>query len=211
MVRRIRHVRAKGTAAKLNLALATAPRFTGLDDAAHRGRIVLAPSLRYVEAASNPAKYGELPTAPVIEITIPTLADPTLADQGEHMLSAVVQHVPHALDGGWTDEARDRLADLVLDVLEPYAPSLGRLVVARQVISPADIERLTGAAGGHWHQGELAVDQMLMLRPVNGMGHYATGVPGLSLCGSAAHPGGDVMGAAGRNAALAAMNGGGAA
>jgi phytoene dehydrogenase-like protein len=209
MVRRIRHVRAKGTTAKLNFALSGVPRFSGLDEAAHRGRIVLAPSLRYVEDAFNPAKYGELSPAPVLDLTIPTLADSTLADQGGHVLSVVMQYAPHSLAGGWTDEARDRLAEIVLDALEPYAPGLRRLVIARQVLTPLDIERLTGATGGHWHHGELAVDQMLMPRPVNGMGHYAKGVPGLFLCGAAAHPGGDVMGVAGRNAALAAMNGGG--
>lgn len=208
MVRRIRHVRAKGVTAKLNLAVSAAPRFAGLDEAAHRGRILLAPSLRHVEEAFNPAKYGELSPAPVLDFTIPTLADPSLADEGGHALSVVMQYAPYALAGGWDEAARDRLADTVLEALEPYAPGLSRLVTARQVLTPVDIERLTGATGGHWHHGELAPDQMLMLRPVNGMGHYATGVPGLFLCGAAAHPGGDVMGVAGRNAALAAMNGG---
>ncbi len=209
MVRRIRHVRAKGATAKLNLALSAAPRFTGLDAAAHRGRILLAPSLRYLELAFDAAKHGELPRAPVLDLTIPTLADPTLADEGGHVLSVVVQYAPHALAGGWDEAARERLAEIALDALEPHAPGLRRSVTARKVLSPVDIERLTGATGGHWHHGELAVDQMLMLRPVNGMGHYATGVPGLFLCGAAAHPGGDVMGVAGRNAALAVLNGGG--
>ena len=209
MVRRIRHIRAKGTTAKLNLALSDLPRFTGLDPAQLRGRILLAPSLRYVEAAFDPAKYGELSPAPILDLTIPTLADPSLADQGGHVLSAIVQYAPHGLRGGWTEAAKARLTDTVLAALEPYAPDLRRLVTARQVFTPVDIERLTGAAGGHWHHGELAVDQMLMLRPVNGMGHYTTGIAGLFLCGAAAHPGGDVMGVAGRNAALAAMNGGG--
>jgi phytoene dehydrogenase-like protein len=209
MVRRIRHIRAKGTTAKVNLALSALPPFTGLDEDMLRCRILLAPSLRYVEAAFNPAKYGEICPAPVLELTVPTLADPSLADQGGHVLSAVLQYAPHGLAGGWTEEARARLAEIVLYALEPHAPDLRRLVTARQILSPVDIERLTGAAGGHWYHGELAVDQMLMLRPVNGMGHYATGIAGLFLCGSAAHPGGDVISIAGRNAAQAAMNGGG--
>ncbi|MFO1048885.1 MAG: NAD(P)/FAD-dependent oxidoreductase [Geminicoccaceae bacterium] len=209
MVRRIRQIRAKGTTAKVNLALSELPGFLGLDPAQLRGRVLLAPSLRYVERAFDPAKYGEMSPAPVLDLTIPTLADPSLADQGGHVLSVVMQYAPHALHGGWTDEAKERLAETVLTALEPYAPGLRRLVSARQVLAPTDIERLTGATGGHWHHGELAVDQMLMLRPVNGMGHYATGIGGLFLCGAAAHPGGDVMGLAGRNAALAALNGGG--
>jgi len=209
MVRRIRQVRSKGVTAKLNFALSGTPRFTGLDEAAHRGRILLAPLLRYVEEAFNPAKYGEMSSAPVLDLTIPTLADPALADEGGHVLSVVMQYAPYALAGGWTDAARDRLAEIVLDALEPYAPGLRRLVTGRQALTPVDIERLTGATGGHWHHGELAADQMLMLRPVNGMAHYATGIAGLLLCGAAAHPGGDVMGAAGRNAALLALNGGG--
>jgi phytoene dehydrogenase-like protein len=207
-VRRVRHVRAQGTAAKLNLALRAAPRFAGLDEAAHRGRIVLAPSLRYVDAASNPAKYGGFSPAPVIEAVFPSLSDPSLVDNGGHVLSAIVQYAPCALEGGWDEDARERLAETAIRSLEAHAPGLRELVVARQVLTPTDIQRLTGAGRGHWHHGELAPDQMLMLRPVNGMGHYATALPGLWLCGAAAHPGGDVMGAAGRNAALLAMNGG---
>ena len=208
MVRRIRHVRSKGVSAKVNLALREPPRFAGLDETCHRGRILLAPSMRYLEAAFDRAKYGELAAEPVLDLTVPSLTDPSLADQGGHVMSVVVQYAPYALAGGWNDEARDRLVELVLDALEAHAPGLRRLVSGRQVLAPVDIERLTGATGGHWHHGELAVDQMLMLRPVNGMGHYATGIPGLFLCGASAHPGGDVMGLAGRNAALAAMNGG---
>ena len=209
MVRRIRHVRAKGVTAKLNFALSGAPALRR----PRRGR----PSRPDPAGPLAALRRGRLQPGQVRRDVAGTRARPHHPDArrpdprrpgrpralGGHAIR------PHALAGGWTDEARDRLADIVLDALEPYAPGLRRLVTARQVLTPVDIERLTGATGGHWHHGELAVDQMLMLRPVNGMGHYATGVPGLFLCGAAAHPGGDVMGVAGRNAALAALNGGG--
>ncbi len=210
-VRRIRHVRARGTAAKVNLVLSQAPRIDGLGAAETAGRILLAPSLDHIERAFNPAKYGEMSKAPLIEFVVPTLSDDTLAPAGTHVLSAVVQYAPYALAGGWTEAAKARLLDLTLDALSPHLPGLRDAVTAADVMSPADIEAETGAPGGHWHHGELSVDQMLMLRPVNGMGRYASGVPGLYLCGAGAHPGGDVTGAAGRNAALQAMKDGVAA
>ncbi|MEQ9609557.1 MAG: amine oxidase, partial [Kiloniellaceae bacterium] len=117
----------------------------------------------------------------------------------------VVQYAPYHLKGGWNDAARARLAATVLDLLERHAPGLRGLIVAQDVLTPLDIERETGASGGHWHHGELSVDQMLTLRPVNGLARYALPVGGLYLCGAAAHPGGDIIGAAGHNAARLAM------
>ncbi|ESR24537.1 phytoene desaturase family protein [Lutibaculum baratangense] len=203
--RRIRHVRARGAAAKINLVLSQAPGVEGLSDEQTAGRLLLAPSLEYIERAFNPAKYGEMSKAPLIEAVIPTLSDRTLAPEGTHVLSAIVQYVPHGLAGGWSDEAKRRLLDLTLDALTPFMPGLRETMVHADILSPVDIEAMTGAPGGHWHHGELTVDQMLMLRPANGIGRYATGLPGLYLCGAGAHPGGDVTGSPGRNAALQAL------
>jgi phytoene dehydrogenase-like protein len=215
-VRRIRHVRCKGVTAKVNLALSGLPAFEGIDPAALAGRIVLAPSVRALESGFDAAKYGELPARPGLEIVIPSLSDPSLVDGakgvvGGHVMSIVVQYAPYHLRGGWTESAREGLGKTVLDLLEGHAPGLRSLIVAQDVLTPLDIERETGASGGHWHHGELAVDQMLNLRPVNGLARYALPVGGLFLCGAAAHPGGDIIGAAGHNAARRAMQGGRAA
>ncbi len=206
--RRIRSIRAKGTAAKINIALSAAPKFKGLDDALARARIVIAPSVSYIERAFNPAKYGELPTEPMIEAVIPSLSDPSLCHDGVHVLSAIVQYAPYDLKGGWSAPAREKLAQTSLALLERFAPGITDLVTTTEVLSPADIERDTGARGGHWHHAEMAIDQMMMLRPANGMGRYATGIPGLYLCGAGAHPGGDVTGTAGRNAAIQSLRNG---
>ncbi|WP_425406650.1 phytoene desaturase family protein [Hwanghaeella sp.] len=205
MIRRARNIRAKGCTAKVNLALAAAPVFAGLSDELHRGRLVHAPSLADLEKAFNRAKYGELPTSPVFEATIPSLSDPGLVDGEGHVMSIVVQYVPYALKTGWTAESRDALADIVVDCLDQFAPGLKASVIARQVLSPVDIEAETGAPGGHWHHGEMIADQMLMLRPAPGIERYALPVEGLYLCGASTHPGGDVTGIPGCNAAKASL------
>jgi len=204
-VRRIRHVRCKGVTAKVNLALSALPRFDGIGEDLLGGRLLLAPSVQALETAFDATKYGELPACPALEVLIPSIADPSLVDGGGHVMSIVVQYAPYHLKGGWNDAARARLAATVLDLLERHAPGLRDLIVAQDVLTPLDIERETGASGGHWHHGELSVDQMLTLRPVNGLARYALPVGGLYLCGAAAHPGGDIIGAAGHNAARLAM------
>lgn len=208
--RRLRNLRNKGTAAKINLVLSAAPDFRGLTPAQTAQRLLLAPGSSYVERAFNPAKYGEMSAAPVIEAVIPSLTDKTLTVDGRHVLSAVVQYAPHALNGGWNDSARDQLLQIALGAFEPFAPGLGALVEHAQVLSPADIETLTGAPSGHWHHAEMGIDQILTLRPANQIARYRLGPVGYYLCGASAHPGGDVMGAAGRNAALQLIADGGA-
>jgi len=200
--RRIRNIRCKGTVAKLNLVLKSAPEFPGLSIKQQAARLVVAPSVTYVERAFNPVKYDELPTAPTIEFVLPTLIDPDLWPDGEHVLSAVVQYVPHTPKGGWTQKARQTLTDTILRTLETYMPGLGGLIKQSQLLTPSDIEAQTGAPGGHWHHAEMGIDQILTVRPVNGLAHYQFAVSGLYLCGASAHPGGDVTGAPGRNAAL---------
>ena len=166
------------------------------------GRLLIAPSAAYVERAFNPAKYGEMPKNPVIEMVIPSLTDPTLARGGQHVLSAVVSSVPYGLQGGWHEAARAELAAITLATLEKYAPGIGALVTESQVLSPACIEARTGAPGGHWHHAEMGIDQILTVRPANGMAQYRFGPEGYYLCGAGAHPGGDVTGLSGRNSAL---------
>ncbi len=203
-VRRISNLRLRGLAAKLNLALDGLPSFAGLQEAELGGRLVIAPGIDYLERAFNHSKYGEYSEHPAVEITIPSIHDRSLTPEGMHVLSAVVQYAPYNLKQGW-DEAREAFADRVIETIAAYAPDLPGRIVARQIITPLDLERDYGMTGGHWHHGDLALDQLLMLRPVPGAAQYATPLPGLYLCGAGAHPGGGVMGAAGRNAAHQVM------
>ncbi len=198
--RRISHLRTRGLAAKLHLALRSVPRFPGLSEEALRGRLLVAPSLDYLERAFNHSKYGEFSSAPALEITVPTLNDPTLAPPGRHVLSAVVQFAPYDLKAGW-EEGRRRLTDRVMDILDHYSPGLRQSVIEAQLLAPPDIEREFRITGGHWHHVELALDQFFMMRPVPGAAQYETPVDGLYLCGAGCHPGGGVMGTPGRNAA----------
>jgi phytoene dehydrogenase-like protein len=198
--RRVSHLRTRGLAAKLHLALDGAPKFSGVSSDALGGRLLIAPSLEYLERAFNHSKYGEFSTAPAIEITIPTVNDPTLAPPGKHVLSAVVQYAPYTLKAGW-EQGRQQFLDVIVDTIERYSPGLSRSIVSAQLLTPADIEREFRITGGHWHHAELALDQFFMMRPVPGAAQYQTPVDGLYLCGAGCHPGGGVMGTAGRNAA----------
>jgi phytoene dehydrogenase-like protein len=199
-VRRVSHFRSQGLAAKLHLALDRAPQFAGVDSAAAGGRLLLAPSMQYIERAYNHAKYGEYSSAPAMEITVPTISDPALAPSGKHVLSAIVQYAPYALKAGW-ESRRQEFTDLCLNTLENVAPGLRGSVLASELLTPVDIEREFRMDGGHWHHGELAFDQFFMVRPVPGAAQHRTPLPGLFLCGAGCHPGGGVMGTAGRNAA----------
>jgi len=199
-VRRIDHFRHRGLTTKLHLALSGPPSFSSVDDATLRGRILIAPSLDYIENAFNPSKYGECSEAPAIEIVVPTASDPSLAPPGQHVLSAIVQYAPYAPKLSW-DKLRQPFIDCLIDTIEQYAPGLRKLIVAAELLTPADIEQQFGIAGGHWHHGELAFDQFFMVRPVPGAAQYNSPVENLFLCGAGSHPGGGVMGIAGRNAA----------
>jgi phytoene dehydrogenase-like protein len=204
--RYVKNIRMRGTAAKLHLALDRLPTINGLESTGMAHRLLIAPSLTYVEHAFDHAKYGEYSPAPVMEISFPTLRDPGLAPAGKHVLSAIVQYAPCDLRAGW-DQARDKYRELLVDTLAEYSPDIRGCITGAQVLTPVDIERDFGMTGGHWHHGELALDQFLMLRPVPGAAQYATPLPGLYLCGAGAHPGGGVMGSAGRNAANAILSG----
>jgi phytoene dehydrogenase-like protein len=199
-VRRVAHLRTLGMTAKLHLALARLPRFTALAESAPTGRLVLAPSPEAVERAYNDAKYGQFSAAPLLEVIVPTAVDPSLAPAGEHVLSAIVQYAPYRLAAGWEGE-RERFLEAILQVLEAHAPGLRDSVRAAELLTPPDIEAQFRISGGHWHHAELALDQFFMVRPVVGAAQYRAPVQGLFLCGAGCHPGGGVMGIAGRNAA----------
>ncbi len=199
--RRIHNLRGKGNAAKLHLALDGLPSFAGLSKKELAERLVIAPDEDYVERAFNPAKYGESSPAPVVEMTLPSLRDETMAPTGKHVMSAVVQYAPYDLKGGWTDAARAGFEQVVIDTITRYAPDIASRITASELLTPVDIEREFHISGGHWHHAELTLDQFMFVRPVSSSAQYSMPVEGLYLCGAGTHPGGGVSGAAGRNAA----------
>jgi phytoene dehydrogenase-like protein len=205
-VRKIQNIRMRGNAAKLHLALKSLPNFTGIERDQSGERLVIAPDSAYVERAFDHAKYGEYSSSPALEITIPSVHDSSLAPDGQHVLSAIVQYAPYELKGGW-EAGRDAFKTLLIELLSRYAPDIRQQITHVELLTPVDIEREFRISGGHWHHGELALDQALMMRPVPGAAQYATPLSGLYLCGAGCHPGGGVMGHAGRNAATAVLRG----
>jgi phytoene dehydrogenase-like protein len=202
---RIHHIRSKGNAAKLHLALDGLPTIEGVDKREFGDRFLVAPHDDYVERAFNHAKYGETSVKPVFEITFPSFRDPDLAPAGKHVMSAIVQYVPYELREGWSAKTHDAFQQLAIDTLAEYMPDLAERITAAELLTPVDIEEQFHIAGGHWHHGELTLDQFLFTRPVGGAAQYAMPLDGLFLCGAGAHPGGGVSGAAGRNAARAIL------
>jgi phytoene dehydrogenase-like protein len=196
------NIRTPGIVSKVNLALSGLPTFAGAqDDERLAGRIVIAPGIDYLEKAFDASKYGRVSDELYLEATIPTLLDPTLAPEGTHVMSIVVQWTPYRLrEGDWEAE-RERVGDLVVKTMELYAPGLGELVTARHVMSPVDLEREYGLSGGHPLHAEPGLDQFFAWRPLLGHARYRFGIDGLYLCGSGAHPGGGITGAPGANAA----------
>lgn len=200
LVWRAGNIRQPGATAKVDLALSGLPAFHP-DPERLRGRIVIAPSIDHVERAADAAKYGRVAEEPWIEATIPTLVDPSLAPEGRHVLSALVQSAPrHLREGSWADE-RERLGTLVVKTLERHAPGLGELVEASRVLTPEDLETGYGLSGGHVQHAEPGLDQFFAWRPLNGAARYRFALDGLYLAGSGAHPGGGVTGGPGENAA----------
>ena len=200
----IRRFRFRGTSAKVNLALSEAPNFTCMPGVgAHlRGAISISPSVDYLERAYDDAKYGEFSRRPYMDIILPSMIDPGMAPPGQHVMSIFAQYAPYDLKGGWTDAKRAAFGDTVIDTLSEYAPNLKASILHRQVITPPDIERMIGLTEGNIFQGELSLQQMFFLRPIPAWARYATPIEGLYQCGAGTHPGGGVMGASGRNAAL---------
>jgi phytoene dehydrogenase-like protein len=189
---------------KINVALDELPDFTALPGAPgpqHHGTIHICPSMDYLERAYDDAKYGRPSLHPILECTIPSVVDPTVAPAGKHVMSMFVQYAPTTLrDANW-DEVKESFADRCFDMLAEYAPNFRRSVIARQVLSPLDLERTFGLTGGNIFQGAMTPSQLFFLRPAASYADYRTPIRGLYLCGAATHPGGGVMGACGLNAA----------
>ena len=205
--RRVNNIRMQGKAAKLHLALDGLPEFSGLNEIELGQRLVISPNLDYLEKAFDHSKYGEYSNAPALEVSIPSIHDKSLAPEGKHVLSAIVQYAPYKLRAGW-DTNKEVFTNLVIDLLAEYAPGIKDQVSASELLTPVDIESEFNISGGHWHHGEYTLDQFMMLRPVPGAAQYSTPVKGLYLCGAGSHPGGGVMGLAGRNAANEISSGG---
>lgn len=203
-VRRLQCIRMKGAAAKLNVALDALPEFSGLEGRNAGARLVLSPSIRAVERAFDAVKYEEAPAEPVLEVTIPSVADPALAPEGKHVLSAIVLYAPATPKAG-LEEARRHLKDRAMAAIERHAPGFGKLVRGAELLMPSDIEARCRMPGGQWHHGELAVDQLLWLRPFQAAAQYRSPIDGLWLAGAGSHPGGGVCGLAGANAARAVI------
>jgi phytoene dehydrogenase-like protein len=194
----------RGSSAKVNLALDALPDFTALPGTGPhlRGAISISPSVDYMERAFDEAKYGHFSRRPYMDIVIPSLTDPSVAPPGQHVMSCFVQYAPyHLADGTW-DDRREAFGDTVVDTLAEYAPNIRNIIRHRQVVTPLDLEREWGLSEGNIFQGELTLEQLFFLRPAPGWAQYRTPIGNLYMCGSATHPGGGIMGAPGRNAAM---------
>jgi phytoene dehydrogenase-like protein len=205
---RMKNFRARGSVAKVHLALGDLPTFPSLANAvgpdgfheALSGRIHIGHEIDYLEKAFDASKYGEISSAPYLDVTIPTLLDPSLAPAGKHVLSAYFQYAPHELKKGDWSARRGELAKVVIRTLGMYSPNLTNLVEAAHVITPVDLEETYGYTGGHIFHGELALDQIFTMRPVLDWARYKSPVRGLFLCGNGTHPGNGLTGACGANA-----------
>ena len=208
VVRRIQNIRTHGTLAAIDYTVASLPRFNGVETlhgaertAALSGRIRLARDVDGIERAFDAAKYGSFAEEPWIELTIPSIADPSAASPGQHLVSAYVQYAPYHLRGTNWDAERNRLEAAATRTIARYAPGFESSIVARTVTTPLDLERRYGLTGGHIFHGELSLDQWFVTRPLLGWARYRTPIDRLFLCGSGTHPG---TGLDGRSGALAA-------
>ncbi|HUS05926.1 MAG TPA: NAD(P)/FAD-dependent oxidoreductase, partial [Bryobacteraceae bacterium] len=204
----IQHFRMEGTSCKINLALSGLPDFAALPGTPgphHGATMHICPSMEYVERAWDDAKYGRPSSSPLLELTIPTMYDPSLAPAGRHIMGIFLQYAPYTLRNGNWDDEREPFTNRVLDLIEEYAPNIRDIIVERQTLTPLDLERRFGITGGNIFHGEMSLDQMFVMRPVAGWARYRTPIRNLYLCGSGTHPGGGVMGAPGYNAARAIL------
>jgi phytoene dehydrogenase-like protein len=201
----VRRYKFRGSSGKVNLALDGLPNFKCMPGpGAHlRGAISISPSVEYMEKAYDDAKYGNYSRHPYIDMVIPTLTDPSVAPPGKHIMSCFVQYAPFKLRPGlnWDDQ-KQAFGDNVINTIAEYAPNIKDIILHRQVLTPLDLEREFGLTEGNIFQGELSLEQLFFLRPVPGWAQYRTPIKNLYMCGSATHPGGGIMGANGRLAAL---------
>ena len=203
----VRRYKFRGSSGKVNFALDGLPDFTCLPGAGShlRGAISISPGVDYMERAYDDAKYGRYSRRPYIDIVIPSLTDPSIAPPGKHVMSCFVQYAPYHLAQGTWDDQKEAFGDTVVETISEYAPNFKDVIRHRQVVTPLDLEREWGLSEGNIFQGELSLEQLFFLRPVPGWANYRTPVRGLYMCGSATHPGGGIMGAPGRNAALSVL------
>jgi phytoene dehydrogenase-like protein len=199
----IRDFRVRGSSGKVNIALSELPQFTCLpgEGPLHRGAISISPSIDYVERAYDDAKYGQCSRQPYMDIIIPSMIDRDMAPPGHHVMSCFVQYAPYDIEGGWDDAKRDAFGETVIATIEKYAPNIRRAILGKQVITPKDIERIAGITGGNIFHGELLLHQLFFLRPAPQWADFRTPLPGYYFGAAGAHPGGGVMGAAGKLAA----------
>jgi phytoene dehydrogenase-like protein len=202
-VTKLQHYRMPGTVAKINLALSGLPKFTALseNDEALAGRIHIGPEIDYLERAFDESKYGNFSKQPYLEVAIPSIADPSLAPAGQHVMSIYMQYAPFKLKDSTWDKQRVPLGDTVVKTLAQYAPNLPELILSHQIITPQDLEDIYGLTHGHIFHGELALDQFFTMRPLLDWARYKTPIQNLYLCGSGTHPGVGLTGGSGANAA----------
>jgi phytoene dehydrogenase-like protein len=203
LVTAVESFRVRGSSGKVNIALSELPDFTCLpgEGPIHRGAISISPSIDYIERAYDQAKYGQVSSEPYIDMVIPSMIDRDMAPPGHHVMSCFVQYAPYDREGGWDDAAREAFGETVVSTIERYAPNIRRAIVGKQVITPKDIERIAGITGGNIFHGELLLHQLFFLRPAPQWADFRTPVKGYYFGASGAHPGGGVMGAAGKLAA----------
>ena len=202
-LQKLQHYRGNGTVAKVNLALSALPKFTAIrngDASRLRGRIHIGHEIDYLERAFDESKYGNFSRQPYLEATIPSLTDPSLAPEGQHVMSIYMQYAPYQLKGDW-EQQRQALGHTVVDTLAQYAPNLPELILTQQIITPRDLEEKYGLTGGQIFHGELALDQFFTMRPLLDWARYRTPIDNLYLCGSGTHPGVGLTGGSGANAA----------
>ena len=202
-VQKLQHYRGNGTVAKVNLALSGLPQFTAIkngDASALKGRIHIGDEIDYLERAFDESKYGNFSKQPYLEVSIPSLTDPTLAPEGKHVMSIYMQYAPYKLKGDW-EQQRKALGQTVVKTLAQYAPNLPELILTHQIITPLDLEEKYGLTGGQIFHGDLALDQFFTMRPLLDWARYRTPIDNLYLCGSGTHPGAGLTGGSGANAA----------
>jgi phytoene dehydrogenase-like protein len=200
----IKRYKFRGSSGKVNLALDALPDFKCMPGPGPhlRGAVSFSPSVEYMERAYDDAKYGRYSRRPYIDMVIPTLTDPSLAPPGKHVMSCFVQYAPYNLKEGSWDDKREDFGDTVIDTIAEQAPNIRDIILHRQVLTPLDLERDFGLSEGNIFQGELTLEQLFFLRPAPGWAQYRSPIRNLYMCGSATHPGGGIMGASGRNAAM---------
>ncbi|MBI2608329.1 MAG: NAD(P)/FAD-dependent oxidoreductase [Deltaproteobacteria bacterium] len=204
-IRGVKNIKFRSASFKINLALDSLPSWKAIPGSElgpqHRGTIHLSPSMEYIERAFDDAKYGRPSRQPVLECTIPTSVDPTIAPLGKHIMGMFVQYFPYDLKEGNVVQEKEKFVKTCLNLLEEYAPGIQNKISGVHALSPQDLEKEYGLTGGNLFHGEMTLDQLLFMRPQPGWSRYRTPLPHLYLCGSGAHPGGGVLGAPGYLAA----------